>query len=96
MDRQSKIAESQKNNGKHLFGVLMLIDDFGDKPVFTLQFKLLHQLYVRGRHSFISTITSAQKATTLHPLIHTHAGHAGHAHVHLPPQEHAGLGHVAE
>jgi hypothetical protein len=73
MDRQHRIAEWQKNNGKHVFGVCVIVDDFSDSPEFSRNSKLLHQLYVRGRHSFISTITSVQKATTLHPLIRTQA-----------------------
>ena len=73
MDRQHRIAEWQKNNGSHVFGILLIIDDFSDDPQFTRNSKLLHQLYIRGRHSFISTITSVQKATTLHPLIRTQA-----------------------
>ena len=75
MDRQFKIAEWQKNNGKHVFNVLVLLDDFSDDPAFTRNSKLLHQLYIRGRHSFISTITSVQKATTLPLLIRTQATH---------------------
>jgi len=73
MDRQSKIAEWQKNHGQHCFSVFILVDDFSDDPSFTRGSKLLHELYIRSRHSFISTITSVQKATTLHPLIRTQA-----------------------
>ena len=75
MDRQFKIADWMKNNSKHVFNILVIIDDFADEPAFTRNSKLLHQLYIRGRHSFISTITSVQKATTLHPLIRTQATH---------------------
>ena len=75
MDKQFKIAEWMKNNGKNVFNILVIIDDFADDPAFTRNSKLLHQLYIRGRHSFISTITSVQKATTLHPLIRTQATH---------------------
>ena len=75
MDRQFKIAEYMKNTGKHVYGVLVIIDDFADEPQFTRNSKLLHQLYIRGRHSFLSTVTSVQKATTLHPLIRTQATH---------------------
>ena len=76
MDRQFKIAEWQKNNGTRVFNVLAIVDDFSDDPAFTRNSKLLHQLYIRGRHSFISTITSVQKATTLHPLIRSQAMHS--------------------
>ena len=73
MDRQFRIAEYQKNNGKHVFGILIIIDDFSDDPQFTRNSKLLHQLYIRGRHFFANIVTSVQKATTLHPLIRTQA-----------------------
>ena len=75
MDRQFKIAEWMKKNGQHVFSILIVIDDFADTPSFTRQSTLLHQLYIRGRHAFISTITSVQKATTLAPLIRTQATH---------------------
>ena len=75
MDRQFRIAEWQANNGKRVFSVLLLVEGFSDDPPFTRQSKLLHQLYIRGRHSFLNVITSVQKATTLHPLIRTQATH---------------------
>lgn len=75
MDRQFKIADWMKNNGKNVFNIFAIIDDFADEPSFTRNSKLLHQLYIGGRHSFISTITSVQKATTLHPLIRSQATH---------------------
>ena len=50
-----------KDNGKtKLFSILILIDDFADSPEFTRQSKLLHQLYIRGRHDNISVITATQ------------------------------------
>ena len=73
LDRQFRIAEWQKNNGKHVFSVLIIVDDFSDDPQFTRNSKLLHQLYIRGRHFFANIVTSVQKATTLHPLIRTQA-----------------------
>ena len=75
MDRQFRIADWMKNNGSSVFNVLIVVDDFADEASFTRQSKLLHQLYIRGRHAFISTITSVQKATTLAPLIRTQATH---------------------
>ena len=75
MDKQFRIAEWQTNNGKHVFSVAIVVDGFNDDPAFTRNSKLLHQLYLRGLHSFISTITSVQKATTLRPLIRTQATH---------------------
>ena len=52
-----------------LYQILIVIDDFADEPAFTRQSKLLHQLYIRGRHNMISTITSTQKFNALHPII---------------------------
>ena len=39
---------------------MILIDDFADTPEFTRLSKLLHQLYIRGRHDNISVITATQ------------------------------------
>ena len=75
MDRQFKIVGWMKNNGKHVFGVLVIILDFSDDPAFTRNTKLLHQLYIRGRHSFLNTVTSVPKAATLLPFIRTQATH---------------------
>ena len=40
--------------------ILTVIDDFADDTGFTRKSQLLHQLYIRGRHYMISTITSTQ------------------------------------
>ena len=37
-----------------------MIDDFADDTNFTRKSQLLHQLYIRGRHYMISTVTSTQ------------------------------------
>ena len=44
-----------------------------DAPEFTRNSKLLHALYTRGRHTFISTLTSTQVFTALSPLIRKNA-----------------------
>ena len=75
MTQQFKIADYMKNHGKDVYSILVVIDDFADDPAFTRHSKLLHQLYIRGRHAFISTVTSVQKVTTLAPLIRTQATH---------------------
>ena len=67
---QHKIITYMKSKGhSKLYQVLIIIDDFADEPAFTRQSKLLHQLYIRGRHNMISTITSTQKFNALHPII---------------------------
>ena len=48
---------------------MIIVDDMADDPSFTRQSKLLHQLYIRGRHNAISTITSVQKYFCLAPII---------------------------
>jgi len=45
---------------KKVYHILIIIDDFADDPSFTRNSKLLHSLYIRGRHTFISTITATQ------------------------------------
>jgi ABC-type dipeptide/oligopeptide/nickel transport system ATPase component len=67
---QHKIAEHMKQKDfKKIFQILIIIDDFADSPQFTRHSKLLHGLYTRGRHSFISTITAVQGFTTLASII---------------------------
>ena len=73
--RQFKIAEYQKKKGQDVFQVGIIVDDMADEPKFTRQSKLLHQLYIRGRHAFITVITAVQKVTTLAPIIRTQATH---------------------
>lgn len=63
----------KKHKYKTLFQILIVIDDFADEPSFTRQSKLLHQLYVRGRHNSISTITSAQKYNVIAPIVRINA-----------------------
>ena len=41
-----------------MFNVLIIIDDFADCSSFSRNSKLLHALYTRGRHAFLSTITA--------------------------------------
>ena len=53
--QQFKLAETMKNNGKFVYQVGVLVDDFADVPEFTRNSKLLHQLYIRGRHAMITT-----------------------------------------
>ena len=61
IERQHKVTKYLKDNGKtKLYSILILIDDFADTPEFTRQSKLLHQLYIRGRHDNISVITATQ------------------------------------
>ena len=64
---------SKRKNHKTLHQILIVIDDFADKPEFSRQSRLLHGLFTRGRHSGISTICSTQKFTALHPILRVNA-----------------------
>ena len=67
---QHKLAEyMKKQDYKKIYQILIVIDDFADSPQFTRQSKLLHALYIRGRHTFISTITATQVFNALSPII---------------------------
>jgi len=63
----------KKHKHKTLYQMLIVIDDFADDPSFTRQSKLLHQLYVRGRHNSISTSTSTQKYNVIAPIVRVNA-----------------------
>ena len=71
---QHKVAEyMNKQDNQKVYQILIIIDDFADDPRFTRQDKILHSLYPRGRHNFISTITSTQVFTMLSPIIRKNA-----------------------
>ncbi len=74
IDTQTKVTNYMKKEGKKkMFQVLIIIDDFADNPQFSRSSKLLHALYTRGRHSFISTITATQVLVALSPIIRKNA-----------------------
>ena len=74
IETQHKITNyMKKHKYKTLFQILIVIDDFADDPVFTRKSTLLHQLYVRGRHNSISTITSTQKYNVIAPIVRINA-----------------------
>ena len=74
IDTQRKIVEHQKTKRSNkLFSILIIVDDFADDPSFSRNSKLLHSLYVRGRHNQISTLVSTQKFAALSPLIRVNA-----------------------
>ena len=50
VDTQFKLADHMKRKGKHIYGILIIIDDFADNPTFSRNERLVHQLFVRGRH----------------------------------------------
>lgn len=67
---QHKLVQYMKDHGhKKIYNILVVVDDFADDPSFTRNSKLLHALYIRGRHTFISTITATQVFKALSPVI---------------------------
>jgi hypothetical protein len=71
---QHKVAEHMKTKGfTKIYQILIIVDDFADDPVFSRSSKLLHALFTRGRHSFISTIVSTQKYRAISNIIRVNA-----------------------
>jgi hypothetical protein len=52
---------------------LIIVDDFADEANFTRHSKLLHGLFTRGRHSFISSIVATQKFKAINNIIRVNA-----------------------
>ena len=53
--------------------VLVVVDDHAGDPAVARRETLLHQLFIRGRHSKINTLSSTQKYRVLAPQIRTQA-----------------------
>ena len=73
---QNKLQILKKGIGYHkeqkhndLYQILICIDDFADSPDSKRKPQLLHQLYIRGRHYMISTITSTQVFKAISPIV---------------------------
>ena len=76
IDKQHKVTSYLKSQRRtKLFQILVVIDDFADNPEVTRQNKLLHQLYIRGRHQCISTTTSTQVYTAISPHVRKRLTH---------------------
>ena len=74
IETQKRIVEAQKERGdKRLFSILIIVDDFADSAAFSRHSKLLHELYTRGRHAAISSITSVQRYRALSPIVRANA-----------------------
>jgi hypothetical protein len=70
IDTQHKIIKYMKEKSyKKMFNILILIDDMADCTDFMRSSKLLHQLYIRGRHNYISVCTAVQRYYCLAPII---------------------------
>ena len=67
------IAAAKAKKVRRMFNVLIVVDDFADNPQFSRREALLHSLFTRGRHAFISTIVATQKYRAISPLIRVNA-----------------------
>ena len=69
-NNQKKVKDYQKEQKQqYLYKIHIVIDDFADDTNFTRKSQLLHQLYIRGRHYMISTITSTQVYKQISPIV---------------------------
>ena len=74
IEKQQKLITQLKQRGsKTLPNILIVVDDFADDVAVARRETLLHQLFMRGRHSKISTLISTQKYRALAPQIRTQA-----------------------
>jgi hypothetical protein len=70
IETQTKITNYVKKDGKKkMLQMLIIVDAFADCSSFSRNSKLLHGLYTRGRHAFISTITATRILVALSPVI---------------------------
>ena len=76
INTQKKVIHYQKEQKhKDLYQIPIVIDDFADDTDFTRKSQLLHQLYIRGRHYMISTITSTQVYKQISPIVRKNMTH---------------------
>jgi hypothetical protein len=74
IDKQQKLITQLKERGtKMLPNILVVVDDFADDAAVARRETLLHQLFMRGRHSKISTLIATQKYRALGPQMRTQA-----------------------
>jgi hypothetical protein len=74
IDKQQKLITQLKERGtKMLPNILVVVDDFADDAAVARRETLLHQLFMRGRHSKISTLIATQKYRALAPQMRTQA-----------------------
>ena len=73
---QQKVIDYQKEQKhKDLYQIFFLVDDFVDDTSCTRKSQLLHQLYIRGRHYMVSTITATQVYKAVSPVIRKNVTH---------------------
>ena len=67
------IRRAKEAKLKTLFNILIIVDDFADRPDFTRTETLVWELFFRGRHAKISTLISTQKWKAISPAIRSQA-----------------------
>jgi hypothetical protein len=67
------LPPAKQKKVRKLFNILVVVDDFADDPAFSRRDALLHSLFTRGRHAFISTICATQKFRALSNIIRVNA-----------------------
>ncbi len=61
-EMQSKLLNLAKARGtRNSFSIYVVVDDFGDDPIYTCPSKSPCALHARGRHNIVSAIVSTQK-----------------------------------
>ena len=71
--QRAVIAAAKDRKIRKMFNILVIVDDFADNPAFSRHDALLHSLFTRGRHAFISTICATQKFRALSNIIRVNA-----------------------
>ena len=63
------IAKLKEEKTKEMYNICIVIDDFIDDRRISNNSKALNSLFIRGRHSFISTMCLIQKYISVSPMI---------------------------
>jgi hypothetical protein len=63
------ITKLKETKQKDMYNICIIIDDFIDDKRIANRSKALNSLFIRGRHSFISTICLIQKYISVSPMI---------------------------
>ena len=70
IETHQKVIDYQKEQKhKYLYQMLIVIDGFAGDTNFTRKSQLLHQLFKRGRHYMIRTITPTQVYKQMSPIV---------------------------
>ena len=70
INKHSRIITKLKDEKvKEMYNICIVIDDFIDDKRISNNSKALNSLFIRGRHSFISTICLIQKYISVSPMI---------------------------